>query len=128
MAQYFLLLMFHRRERSEYTVLQEAFWERVRQSKLREDEEVVQVAQTIAEYVQEEARAEGFAEGNAEGKASGLRLALIATLEERFGALPPRVSDMIERADADTVLEWILRAAKARSVSDLGLPGSVSEA
>lgn len=131
-AQYFLLLMFHRRERSEYTVLQEAFWERVRQSKFREDQEVVQMAQTMAEYVREEARAEGEARGMAlgemQGEARGLKRALIVTLEARFGTLSSRVTDLIERADTDTVFDWVRRAATVRSVSDLGLPGGISEA
>jgi hypothetical protein len=112
--------MFHRRERSEYTVLQEAFWERVRQSKFREDEEVVQMAQTMAEYVREEARAEG--------EEQGLKRALIGSLEQRFGALPPRVADVIERADAATVFDWVLKAATVNSLSELGFPGSGFEA
>lgn len=94
------------------------FWERVRQSKFREDEEVVRMAQTMAEYVREQARAEG----EARGEARGLKLALIANLEELFGSLPPRTRQTIDRAEPDQVLLWIRLAAKARSLSDLGIP------
>lgn len=121
-AQYFLLLIFHRRERSEYTVLQEMFWEQVRQSKFREDEEVVRMAQTMAEYVREQAGAEGEARGEVRGEARGLKLALITNLEEQFGSLPLRTRQTIDRAEPDQVLLWIRLAAKARSLSDLGIP------
>lgn len=119
-VQYFLLLIFHRRERSEYTVLQEAFWERVRQSKFREDQEVVRMAQTMAEYVREQARAEGEAYGHAEGE----KTALVMMLEEKFGLLPPRVRQAIEQASAEDTHLWIRRAIKAETLLDVGIPAA----
>jgi hypothetical protein len=101
-------------------VLQEAFWERVRQSKFREDQEVVRMAQTMAEYVREQARTEGAVWGQGEG----IRIALLAQLEEKFGSLPPRVRQSIEQASADDVLLWVRRATNAKSLLDLGIPAA----
>lgn len=120
-AWYLLLLIFHRREPSEYTELQETFWDEVRHSKFREGEEVTEMAMTMAEYVREQGRAEGEARGRAEGEARGLRRALISNLEFKFGQLPSTALTRIERAGVDELLAWNRQAMVAETLAEVGV-------
>lgn len=112
-AWYLLLLIFHRRERSEYTQLQETFWTEVKRSKFRVEEEVAEMAMTMAEFVR--------AEGRAEGRTEGVRSALISNLEFKFGTLPSVVLAAIERAKEEKLLAWGRQAMAAERLSDVGI-------
>jgi hypothetical protein len=116
-AWYLLLLIFHRRDPSEYTQLQETFWGEVYRSKFREGEEVTEMAMTMAEFVREQGRAEGRAEAQAET----LRMVLITNLELKFGPLSPTALAAIQRAKNDELLEWNRRVVLVGSLAEVGI-------
>jgi len=116
-AWYLLLLIFHRREPSEYTELQKTFWAEVRRSKFREGEEVTQMAMTMAEYVREQGRVEG----RVEGERQALRHVLITNLEFKFGPLPTAALTSIEHASEDQILAWHRQAMVADKLTDVGI-------
>lgn len=67
---------------------------------------------------QAEGRAEGQAQGRAEGRAEGQVVALIAMLEEKFGAVPEDLANAI-RACTDTakLRQWIGAAVHAETLA-----------
>lgn len=112
---YLLLLLFHRREESEYTQLGAEVQARARQSKFRQREAVRQMGLTMAQVAEQR--------GEARGAAGSWREALRLTLERRFGGVPPRAVAPIEAADAPTLRAWLDAALTAESLSELPFAG-----
>lgn len=109
---YLVLAVFHRRERSTYNELHRFVVDRARQSKFGLREEVDQMSMTMAEFVSDEA---------ARSKVAGTRNALIAMLETRFGPLSESAEQALERADEETLLEWVRVGVSATSLAEIGI-------
>jgi hypothetical protein len=61
--------------------------------------------------IAEQIRAEGRVEGRAEGLAEGRRMAILGTIELRFGRVPEAVRIRVERLEDDAALAQALQAA-----------------
>ena len=72
-------------------------------------------------------KAEGLAEGKAEGLAEGLSKGiakgeiniLVRLLKKKFGIIPEKYLQRIEKADADTLLMWVDEAVDAQTINDI---------
>jgi hypothetical protein len=108
-AWFLVLLVFHRRERAEYTELKRVILEQARVSRFRTPGEVEQMGQTMAEYVE------------SRGEARGLRKALEKLLLDRFGALDPSVQAALAAASTETLDRWFDRALSAKTLAEVGM-------
>jgi hypothetical protein len=63
----------------------------------------------------------GLERGLEQGLARGQRALLLRQLERRFGSLPARVTERLERASTDELERWSERILDAASLDDLGL-------
>jgi hypothetical protein len=61
----------------------------------------------------------GRQEGRQEGLQEGEARMLLRQLEEKFGTLDVKSRDRVQAADADQLLEWGMRALKARRLRDV---------
>jgi hypothetical protein len=61
-------------------------------------------------------------EGRAEGEKKGWKLALIRQLRTRFGELPPKIIQRINRTKETRQIEtWLDRVLTAASLDDMGI-------
>ncbi len=67
----------------------------------------------------EKGRQEGIQEGRQEGLAEGFRLVLQDQLSQKFGELPPSVSERIEQADHPQLQKWIGRVVNAATLDQI---------
>ena len=137
MAWFVLLLVFHRRERSDYDVLGAQIRQTTRASKFANRTEVDQMAQTMAQtmaqYHEElgrqagiqagiqEGRQEGRQEGIEIGQARATRHALLTVLTARFGELPPTIAEAAEVAGTEQLEKWLRVAVTAVSLEEIGM-------
>lgn len=110
---FLLLLVFHRRDRGEYTELGRLIQERARASKFRLEAEVERMGKSMAQVVEER--------GEARGEIRGLRHALATVLESRFGPLPAAVEEALAAADLDTLDIWLRRATRVESLDQVDI-------
>ncbi|MGY0503329.1 hypothetical protein ACWZHB_32990 [Nocardia sp. FBN12] len=64
-------------------------------------------------------RTEGRTEGRAEGRIATLREMLTEQLTIKFGDLPAKISDAVDRADQEQLYRWTTRFATATSLNDM---------
>ena len=100
------------KDRALLTLLREL----ARQSKFFEKEEV-EAMYTIAD----EMRDEGIAQGRQEGRQISLRAVLEQILVTKFGALPDAIQQTIAAADLDTLNDWVVAAAIAKTLAEVGI-------
>ena len=60
-------------------------------------------------------------EGGAEGQQISLRSALERILITKFGALPETTMRAIAAADLDTLNDWVVAAAVAKTLAEVGI-------
>jgi hypothetical protein len=71
-------------------------------------------------YPDEEKTMKGFVERyTQEGRKEGEALVLARQLQRKFGELPESIRIQIEKADSDTLLEWLDRVLTADSISEV---------
>jgi hypothetical protein len=105
-AWFFVMLIWHRRKERE---LMDVVFEKVRDSKFREKEEISDTGPTLWEQMQ------------AEGEARGLRHALQQVLQVRFGAIPEEIETAIAGANVQTLDRWFARALTATTLDETGI-------
>lgn len=79
----------------------------------KEQEMVSIFARELLAQGKAEGRAEGRAEGEAKGKAEGTAGALLHVLERRFGRVPAKYRQAIEKGQLDQLQAWLDRAIDA---------------
>lgn len=84
-------------------------FEKARESKFREQEELTDTEPTIAQMLA------------AEGEARGLRHALQQVLQIRFGEIPEEIDAAIASADVETLDRWHSRALTATTIDETGI-------
>lgn len=62
---------------------------------------------------------EGMQQGMRLGKLEGERTALLRVMQKKFGAIPMTIRQLIEEANADTLLEWLDTAIFANSLDEI---------
>ena len=96
---------------------------RVRAAYRRISKESEEQYMTVAEKLIEEGRREGRRKGRREGERKGLQqgvqLAMLTLIEQRFGAPPPALVQLIENASATEVDHWMRRIRTAATLDDL---------
>ncbi len=60
-------------------------------------------------------------EGRAEGRQLSLRSVLERILMTKFGELPETVAETIAVADLDTLNDWVVAAAVAKTLAEVGI-------
>uniref|UniRef100_UPI00405700F3 DUF4351 domain-containing protein n=1 Tax=Candidatus Electrothrix sp. TaxID=2170559 RepID=UPI00405700F3 len=61
----------------------------------------------------------GMREGMQKGRKEGEALVLARQLQRKFGELPESIRIQIEKADSDTLLEWLDRVLTANSINEV---------
>ncbi len=61
----------------------------------------------------------GIQEGMQKGRKEGEALVLARLLQRKFGELPESIRIKIEKADSDTLLEWLDRVLTADSINEV---------
>lgn len=109
-------LVYHYRATPERPVLVEAIWTSVSTDTRRK--ELRRMHRSIADDL----RAERKLEGKAEGALANARATLLRMIALRFGPVPDRIRDIVERtADQDTLTRWLDRFATAESLDEVGI-------
>jgi predicted transposase/invertase (TIGR01784 family) len=87
------------------------------------DKETGGEVMTIAEQIAQKAKNEGFMagmeKGKAEGKTEGEAAMLVRQLKRKFGVIPEKYLQCIDKADADTLLTWGDEVISAQTMNDI---------
>jgi predicted transposase/invertase (TIGR01784 family) len=114
-----------------YEALNRFSWSEIELNTYEAEEKRERDAQAILDQNALEAEAKGEAKGKAEGKAEGLAEGLakgiakgeinilVRLLKKKFGIIPEKYLQRIEKADADTLLMWVDEAVDAQTITDI---------
>ena len=106
-----------------YEALNRFSWSEIELNTYEAEEKRERDAQAILDQNALEAEAKGKAEGLAEGLAKGIAKGeinlLVRLLKKKFGIIPEKYLQRIEKADADTLLMWVDEAVDAQTINDI---------
>ena len=111
-VEFLYALVQYRRAPQESPPLIEMLRGQTRQSKFSEREETG-IMYSYADALKDE--------GRAEGKQFSLRAVLKQILAAKFGTLPETVTQAIASADLDTLNGWVVAAAVATNLAEVGI-------
>ena len=122
-AWYLVLLVNHRRPPGEGNPLTDILRDQAHQSKFFAREETA-IMYSYADSLIDQGIEKGRTEGRTEGAQLSLRAILEQILVTKFGALPETVTQTIAAADLDTLNGWVLAAAVANTLAEVGISGA----
>ena len=75
--------------------------------------------QTAAEELRQQGYQQGHQAGHQEGHQEGEATILLRLMERKFGTVPENLRERIEKADADTLLDWSERILTAKTPEEV---------